>query len=151
MIDKIIFFKFFKFCVVGSSGMIIDFGTTWLLKEKVKINKYIANSCGFTIAASSNYLWNRIWTFNSQNDHIGTEYLSFFAVSLAGLCLNNLIIWILTGKLKWNFYLSKIFAIGIVTFWNFGMNFFFTFNYGNLKKLFITNTFLSFAEIFLRV
>jgi putative flippase GtrA len=108
--------------------MIIDFGTTWKLKEKVKINKYIANSCGFILAASSNYLWNRIWTFKSQNNQIGTEYLSFFAISLIGLGLNNFIIWILSDKLKWNFYLSKIVAIGIVTLWNFGMNFFFTFS-----------------------
>ena len=48
--------KFLKFCIVGSSGMIIDFGTTWLLKEKVKINKYLANSTGFILAATSNYL-----------------------------------------------------------------------------------------------
>jgi len=128
MIDKIVFLKFLKFCIIGFSGMLIDFGTTWLLKEKVKINKYIANSCGFTLAASSNYLWNRIWTFRSQNNHIGTEYLSFFAISLIGLGLNNLIVWILSDKLKWNFYLSKIVAVGIVTFWNFGMNFLFTFH-----------------------
>jgi len=128
MIDKVIFLKFLKFCIVGFSGMIIDFGTTWLLKEKLKVNKYIANSCGFILAASSNYFWNRIWTFQSENNHIGSEYLSFFTISLIGLCLNNLIIWILSDKLKWNFYLSKIIAIGIVTLWNFGMNFFFTFH-----------------------
>ncbi|MCL1932749.1 MAG: GtrA family protein, partial [Candidatus Azobacteroides sp.] len=63
MIDKLFFLKLLKFCVVGFSGMIIDFGTTWFLKEKIKINKYIANSCGFILAASSNYFWNRIWTF----------------------------------------------------------------------------------------
>ena len=128
MIDKIIFLRFIKFCIIGFSGMVIDFGITWLLKEKVKINKYIANSCGFTLAASSNYLWNRIWTFRSQNSHIGTEYLSFFAISLIGLGLNNLIIWILSDKLKWNFYLSKVIAIGAVTLWNFGMNFLITFH-----------------------
>ena len=128
MIDKLFFLKLFKFCVVGFSGMIIDFGTTWLLKEKIKINKYIANSCGFILAASSNYFWNRIWTFKSYNNRIGTEYLSFFIISLIGLGLNNLIIWILSDKMKLNFYLSKIIAIGLVTLWNFGMNFFFTFH-----------------------
>jgi putative flippase GtrA len=128
MIDQIFILKFFKFCIIGFSGMIIDFGTTWLLKEKVKINKFIANSCGFILAASSNYLWNRIWTFNSHNNQVGTEYLSFFTIALIGLGLNNCIIWILADKLKWNFYLSKIVAIGIVTLWNFGMNFFFTFH-----------------------
>jgi len=128
MISKLFILQFLKFCVIGFTGTIIDFGTTWLLKEKIKINKYIANSCGFTLAASSNYLWNRIWTFKSQNDHIGAEYLTFFTISLIGLGLNNFIVWILSDKLKWNFYLSKIIAVGAVTAWNFGMNFLFTFH-----------------------
>jgi len=128
MINQIVFLKFLKFCVVGFSGMIIDFGTTWLLKEKIKVNKYLANSCGFVLAASSNYILNRIWTFESQNSKIATEYFSFFAISLVGLGLNNLFLWILSDKLKLNFYLSKLIATAIVTLWNFGMNFFFTFS-----------------------
>lgn len=119
--------KFIKFGVVGFSGMIIDFGTTWLLKEKVKINKYIANSCGFILAASSNYIFNRIWTFHSHNAQIPVEYAKFLFISIIGLAINNLIIYILADKFKWNFYVSKIFAIGLVTIWNFSMNYIFTF------------------------
>ena len=125
--SSIFLFKFIKFCVVGFSGMIIDFGTTWLLKEKVKINKYIANSIGFILAASSNYIWNRLWTFESHNDQLTQEYFSFFIISIAGLIINNLILSLLTDRLKLNFYLSKVFAIGVVTIWNFLMNFLFTF------------------------
>jgi putative flippase GtrA len=113
--------------MVGFSGMIIDFGTTWLIKEKLKLNKYIANSCGFILAASSNYVLNRIWTFESHRPQIISEYFSFIGVSVAGLILNNLIVFILSDKLKWNFYLAKIVAIGVVILWNFGMNFIFTF------------------------
>jgi putative flippase GtrA len=127
MINNFIFREFVRFCIVGFSGMCIDFGTTWLLKEKIKINKYLANSCGFILAASSNYLWNRLWTFGSHNRHIATEYFSFFAIAVIGLGINNFVIWLLTSKLKWNFYLSKIIATIVVTLWNFGMNFLFTF------------------------
>jgi len=56
MIDKVILVKFLKFCLIGLSGMLIDFGTTWLLKEKLRINKYFANSTGFILAATSNYI-----------------------------------------------------------------------------------------------
>jgi len=127
MIDKLFIFKFLKFCTVGMSGMFIDFGTTWILKEKVKINRYVANTCGFILAASSNYLWNRVWTFESQSKQIGFEYFSFFTIALVGLGINNLVLWFLSDKMKFNFYLSKIFATGVVTLWNFGMNFVFTF------------------------
>jgi putative flippase GtrA len=47
MISEILLWKFLKFCIVGSSGMVVDFGTTWFLKEKVRVNKYLANSAGF--------------------------------------------------------------------------------------------------------
>ncbi len=126
-IDKLLLIKFIKFCVVGFSGMLIDFGTTWILKEKVRINKYIANSTGFTLAATSNYIWNRVWTFHSGNTRIATEYFTFILISLAGLAINNIIIFLLNDKLKLNFYLSKLFAIGVVTIWNFIMNYLVTF------------------------
>lgn len=127
MINRMIIIKFLKFCAVGFSGMLIDFGTTWLLKEKVRINKYIANSTGFILAATSNYIWNRVWTFQSENDQIAVEYLSFILISVAGLGINNFVIFMLNDKLKINFYLSKLIAIGVVTIWNFLMNFIITF------------------------
>jgi putative flippase GtrA len=107
--------------------MVIDFGVTWTLKEKAKINRYVSNTCGFILAATSNYSLNRIWTFESHSERMATEYFSFFAVALVGLGINNIVLWFLSDKMKFNFYLSKIVAIGVVTVWNFGMNFMFTF------------------------
>jgi len=127
MINELIIYKFIKFCAVGFSGMIVDFGVTWILKEKIRINKYIANSTGFILAATSNYIWNHFWTFRSQNDRIAQEYITFIIISLVGLALNNLLIYLFSDRMKLNFYLSKLFAIAIVTIWNFIMNFLFTF------------------------
>lgn len=127
MTDRVVIWKFAKFCAVGFSGMVVDFGTTWLCKEKFGWNKYVSNSLGFILAASNNYLWNRIWTFHSTNTNIPVEYGKFFLISVIGLGINNLVIYLLHEKLKLNFYFAKLFAIGIVTIWNFTMNYFFTF------------------------
>jgi putative flippase GtrA len=127
MIGEDLIFKLVKFCVVGFSGMFVDFGTTWLLKEKIKVNKYLANSTGFVLAATSNYFFNRIWTFHSHNRQIAIEYFSFVGISLIGLGISNLIIYLLNEKVRLNFYLSKLFAIGAVTIWNFVMNYLITF------------------------
>jgi len=126
-IDKILIFKFLKFGVVGFSGLFVDFGITYLFKEKIKINKYVSNALGFICAATWNYIFNRLWTFQSTNEHVATEYGTFMIVSAIGLGINSLVLWILTDKLKWNFYLSKIFAIGCATMWNFFANLLFTF------------------------
>ena len=127
MINELLLWEFLKFCAVGFSGMILDFGTTWLLKEKVRINKYLANSTGFILAATSNYLLNRFWTFHSENSKVVTEYFSFVMISVIGLGINNAVVYLLTEKMKFNFYISKLFAIAVVTIWNFSMNYLITF------------------------
>ena len=119
--------KFVKFGVVGASGMAVDFGFTFLSKEIIKIQKYIANAIGFTLAATSNYFLNRWWTFHSHNPHIGIEYSKFLMISILGLGINTFVIWFLVSKYNRNFYISKLFAIGVVTLWNFVFNMIFTF------------------------
>lgn len=120
-------YKFLKFGVVGFSGLFVDYGVTFLCKEILKIQKFVSNSIGFAVAASSNYVLNRIWTFKSTNPDIAVEYTEFIIISLIGLVINNLILWFLLKRFKWNFYLCKLFAIGVVTIWNFLANAFFTF------------------------
>lgn len=127
MIDKALILKFLKFCIVGFSGMVVDFGFTWLCKEKFKWNKYVSNSIGFVLAATNNYIWNRWWTFQSDNANIPIEYGKFLVISVIGLGLNNLVVYLMHEKLKLNFYLAKLIAIGVVTVWNFVMNYRFTF------------------------
>lgn len=127
VIDKLLFSKLLKFGIVGCSGMIIDFGITYLCKEILRINKFISNGIGFILAATSNYFLNRIWTFNSQTEEIGVQYIQFMIVSTIGLAINSLSLYFFNEKLKWNFYLSKLIAISITTIWNFFGNLLFTF------------------------
>ena len=44
---EILIRKFIKFCVVGGSGMVVDFGLTYAFKEKLRVNKYVSNTIGF--------------------------------------------------------------------------------------------------------
>ncbi|MBU1013524.1 MAG: GtrA family protein [Bacteroidetes bacterium] len=127
-LSKTFYFKFLKFGLVGFSGLLIDFGVTYLFKEVFKVQKYLANAIGFMMAASSNYFLNRIWTFKSTNPNIAFEYSEFIVISLIGLGINTLILWLLVSKYKLNFYLAKVFAIAVVTVWNFLANAFITFS-----------------------
>lgn len=119
--------RFFKFCIVGGSGVVVDFGITYIGKEILRLNKYIANSLGFACAATSNYILNRSWTFASTDPDIAIQYFRFIGFSLIGLFINNCVIYLLHEKVKWNFYIDKLIATGVVTFWNFFMNYLFTF------------------------
>jgi putative flippase GtrA len=116
-----------KFALVGITGMGLDFGTTWLLKEKVKINKFVANAAGFSIAVVNNFILNKYWTFDNQNPIATEQFIKFLVISIVGLCINSLLLFILLKKIKGNFYLVKLAVIGLVFFWNFSANYLYTF------------------------
>lgn len=122
-----ILLKFIKFGLVGFIGLIVDFGVTWLCKEKLGLQKYLSNSIGFLVAASSNYYLNRIWTFYSQEPEILMQYGKFLLISTIGLALNNWLLFYFHDKKKVDFYMAKLFAIALVIFWNFFANYFYTF------------------------
>ena len=100
ILNQAFFFKFIKFGIVGFSGVFIDFGITYLAKEKLNVPKYVANAIGFITAATSNYFFNRVWTFQSKNPEVMVEFTEFFLISLIGLGLNTLLLWILFSKFK---------------------------------------------------
>lgn len=119
--------QFLKFSAVGGSGVFVDFTVTYACKEWLRWNKYVANSLGFLCASTTNYLLNRFWTFHNENPDMMGQYLRFMGIAAIGLLINNVTIYLLLRRFGMNFYLSKIFATGIVVFWNFFMNYFFTF------------------------
>ena len=118
--------KLIKFCIVGASGLLVDFSITFLLKEKIRIHRYMANACGFLCAASSNFLLNRYWTFQSESTEVYREFTLFLVFSVVGLGINTLFLFFFE-KQNLNFYLSKFLAIVVTTIWNFTANYFFTF------------------------
>jgi|SRR5690606_26177199 len=120
--------KFIKFGIVGFFGLCVDFGITYLLKEKLLWNKFLSNAAGFTVAVISNYFLNRIWTFQSSDPDIGGQLLSFFLISMLGLLLNTAVLYFLHQVKHYNFYLGKAGAVMIVFCWNFSANSFITFS-----------------------
>ncbi|HOW24341.1 MAG TPA: GtrA family protein [Bacteroidales bacterium] len=120
--------KFVKFGAVGISGIVVDFGITYLCKEILKIQKYVANAIGFTTAATTNYVLNRIWTFHSTDPAIFLQYSKFLMISVVGLGINTLVLWVLVSRYKKHFYLSKLIAVAVAMIWNFLANYFITFS-----------------------
>ncbi len=121
-------FQFVKFGLVGCVGVVIDFTITWLCKEKLNWNKYLSNSIGFCFAVVNNYWLNKYFTFKNTNPHFINQFLKFLIVSLVGLALSNLFLYLLQKKTAFNFYVSKVFVIAVVFIWNYIANTIFTFN-----------------------
>jgi putative flippase GtrA len=108
--------------------MLVDFGVTYVAKEKINLNKYLSNTLGFFSAASTNFIFNRLWTFESSDPAVAFQYFKFILLSIVGVMLSNFFIYVFNGRMKWNFYFAKLVSIGIVMFWNFFASYLFTFN-----------------------
>ncbi|HEY3462766.1 MAG TPA: GtrA family protein [Gaiellaceae bacterium] len=107
-----------KFCAVGAVGYLINLGVyDALLREGV--HYLVAATCSFLVAVTSNYTWNRLWTFRAHRGHVGVQGMRFFLVSLAALGANLVVLHLLIaygdlGKLP-----AQAVAIVVVTPLNF--------------------------------
>lgn len=103
--------------------MAIDFFLTWVFKDQLHINKFLANGIGFSAAVTSNYFINRSWTFKGTEAKISKQFAGFILVSVIGLMLNTFFIYLFNHMLLIPFYISKAMAICCVFFWNYTANF----------------------------
>jgi putative flippase GtrA len=106
-----------KFCAVGAIGYGINVAVYTALLH-AGLHYLLAATCSFVVAASSNYTWNRLWTFHDRRGHVGVQGLRFLIVSLAALGANLLVLHLLitfgAGKL-----VAQAIAIVAVTPLNF--------------------------------
>jgi dolichol-phosphate mannosyltransferase len=70
-----------KFCVVGVSGYVVNVGVYSLLLNWANLHYAVAATCSFLVAATSNYIWNRVWTFRHQRGHFAYQGMRFLIVS----------------------------------------------------------------------
>lgn len=138
--------RFLKFSVVGTIGAGVDFAVLNLMKlwfeamglgvgwttsiPSHEIQLVTAATISFTAAVLSNFTWNRLWTFpESRERPLGSQLVQFAAVNILGLVINNVLLvttdryifqHLVSARLSYN--LAKAFAIGVVLFWNFGVN-----------------------------
>jgi putative flippase GtrA len=116
----------YKFSVVGLSGVATNMLSTLVLKEIFHLEKYIANTVGFTLGITLNYIINRIWTFESSRP-IKNEITKFYLIAGIGITLNHLIVYLTHEQLIMNFYLAKVVAVCGIFSWNFIMHSRYTF------------------------
>ncbi len=132
------FKRFAKFATVGALGSLTDFFILNVLVQVFGASLFVANACSFTAAVIQNFTLNRRWTFpESRERKAGNQLVQFATVSMVGLAINQAVFltiqhmteafWVdLTGSADLGFTLSynfaKLFAIGVVLFWNFFAN-----------------------------
>ena len=107
-----------KFCMVGASGYAVNLAVYTLLLSGAGLHYLLAATGSFLVAVTSNYTWNRLWTFRGQRGHVGYQGLRFFVVSTVALVANLVVLHLLVqsgvGKV-----VGQAIAIVLVTPLNF--------------------------------
>jgi len=107
-----------KFCVVGAVGYLINLAVYDALLHQ-GLHYLVAATCSFLVAVTSNYTWNRLWTFREHRGHLGIQGMRFFLVSLAALGANLLVLHLLIAYGGLGRLLAQAVAIVFVTPLNF--------------------------------
>ena len=81
-----------KFCAVGLTGYVINLGVYALLVRSFGVHYIPAAVLSFLVAVTSNYPWNRIWTFRAQRGHVAYQGMRFLVVSTLALGANLLVL-----------------------------------------------------------
>ena len=81
-----------KFGLVGGSGYLINLAVFAVLSGNLGVHHLVAAVGAFCVAVSSNFFWNRHWTFAAGHGHAGFQAARFFAVSTAALLINLVVL-----------------------------------------------------------
>ncbi len=137
--------RFLKFATVGTIGAAIDFGVVNLLAHFFNMRLVIAGTISFICAVTSNFLFNRYWTYpDSRSRHVLHQLGMFFLVNAAGIAIRIPILHYVEPPLASAFgstmhvsaslvealarNATLAIAVGVVMIWNFFINRYWTYN-----------------------
>ena len=107
-----------KFGVVGGIAFVIDYGILFLLAKVVGLNELISAAISFIISLTFNYFLSTKWVFEAKKQ-TPKEVIIFVLLSVVGLGINELLIYLGTKKLGIDVMIVKLFATAIVMVYNF--------------------------------
>lgn len=116
-----LFKQILKFGLVGGIAFVIDYGLLILLTESFGINYLISSAISFSVSVVFNYLMSIFWVFDVKDSsrNQGQNFIVFILLSLIGLGLNQLLMWVGSDLLGLFYLLTKIAATAIIMVYNF--------------------------------
>ena len=115
-----VWIQLFRYLLVGGTAFTVDFGLLWVLTEWGGLHYLLSAALSFAAGLTVNYVLSVSWVFKYHTLHNRTvEFAAFVLIGLAGLCMNEAIIWYATELLCLHYLVSKIISTATVFFWNF--------------------------------
>lgn len=96
MIARLLESQFLRFCAVGASGYAVNLAAYAVLLA-AGVHYLAAAAISFLVAASSNYFWNRTWTFRTSAAPLLGQGARALIVSALSLGANQLFLVVLVA------------------------------------------------------
>ena len=109
-----------KFGFVGFLCFFIDWGIMVFLTEVFGINPLISSTISFTVSVTVNYILSVTLVFETdKNANKGSQFVIFVLLSIVGLGVNELCMWLGTDLLGIHYMITKVGATAVVMVYNF--------------------------------
>ncbi len=109
-----------KFGFVGFLCFFIDWGIMVFLTEVFGINPLISSAVSFTVSVTVNYILSVTFVFETdKNTNKGSQFVIFVLLSIVGLGVNELCMWLGTDLLGIHYMITKVGATAVVMVYNF--------------------------------
>lgn len=112
--------QFGKFGLVGTLCFCIDYGFMIMLTEFTEFGYFLSCELSYILSVIVNYILSMRFVFKGREE-LGKfqEVVIFVALSLVGLALNQMIMWIAVDFFGMFYVIAKIFSTMLVTTYNF--------------------------------
>lgn len=112
--------QFMKFGIVGVIAFLIDYGLMVALTEFFGVPYLISNTISFTVSVVFNYVASMRYVFERRDDMSRRrEFTIFVVLSIIGLILNDLFMWLFVSVWFIDYRIAKIIVTVLVAIWNF--------------------------------
>lgn len=112
--------QFVRFASVGIISLAVDYGFMIILNEATDMGYFRACAFSYTLSILVNYVLSMRYVFRGREDMSKSKEVTIFLVlSLIGLGLNQMAMWLLVDVLGIFYAMAKILAALMVTSYNF--------------------------------
>ncbi len=102
---------FIKYCIIGASGVALDYLVFYLLYKGFKVHYQYANIFSVSCGILNNFLLNAFLNFKKK-DKLFLRFIQFYTVGLIGMAMNALLLYVFVES----FHVNVLAAKGINAF-----------------------------------
>ena len=108
-----------KFGLVGGTAFVIDYVLLYFCTEFLHIHYLISSIISFTVSVIFNYILSIKWVFDVKKKQDVKDFVIFIILSVIGLGINPLIMYVMVEKFGVYYMFSKIVSTAVVMVYNF--------------------------------